>query len=536
MDNPTDRGSLEQPPASAAPSGRTVAALLIALFSVYALSTGGHTYSSDEEGIFQTTRSLARFEYAIDIWEDNRSITPHRVGRNGEMVGVSGIGQSVIALPFFLAGKVAALPAPAQYREVVVRLFTMWTNSLVTAVNAVFVFLIAYRLGAQQRSSILLALVYGLGTMAWPHAKTLFTEPTAALSLLGASYVAIADRASTRWRPLVSGSLVGLGMLVRVANALFIPVVGLYVVATRFLNVDRRSAIHAAIAFGFGVGGAAVLLGAINWWRYGSPVDLGYLDVPLHHPVADGLWGLFFSPGKSVFLYAPIALVAVAALPWSFRRRPGETALFVGLLSVNALFYARLPFWHGDQAYGPRYMQITLPFFVLLVAPVLRQRAHRLATAVAGIVGFLGPALLGTLVFFNTYFAVARMALGTELVDGQYRFLRATHETIRWSPIVGHAQLLDDAVVNTVQRIDGRDASITTFPEDSTNRYHSYDWPPQVDAWWARFPAIGAPPAYLALTAPLLTSAVWGFRVLVRQASSTCGDGYDPTPRTRSAR
>jgi len=37
---------------------RLALAIFLLLTGIYGLSAGGHTYSSDEEGMFQTTRSL----------------------------------------------------------------------------------------------------------------------------------------------------------------------------------------------------------------------------------------------------------------------------------------------------------------------------------------------------------------------------------------------------------------------------------------------------------------------------------------------
>jgi hypothetical protein len=87
-----------------------------------------------------------------------------------------------------------------------------------------------------------------------------------------------------------------------------------------------------------------------------------------------GLHGLFFSLGKSIFLYNPPLIVAVLALPLVLRQGDvhfGRDWLWAaGLTALPPVFvYARLVFWSGDWAWGPRYLTYLVP--VLLLPAVL---------------------------------------------------------------------------------------------------------------------------------------------------------------------
>ena len=59
------------------------------LACVYALSTGGHTYSPDEEGILLASQALAHGDFAIPVDETNDLVTSHRIV-DGHAVGLSG--------------------------------------------------------------------------------------------------------------------------------------------------------------------------------------------------------------------------------------------------------------------------------------------------------------------------------------------------------------------------------------------------------------------------------------------------------------
>lgn len=401
----------------------TSRALFVFLVCFYGLLAGGHTYSTDEEGVFATTRSLVEERsVAIRISPDNDAVVPTRVGRDNERVGGSGIGESVVAIPLYLFGRgVAAFTDPGGSRtDEIERIFVGWTNSIVTALGSVFVYLIARLLGTARSSAVALALSYGVATMALPYAKTLFTEPLTATLTLGAVFYAVSARSSRS--PLDSfwsGVLAAGSLFARPSAALFGPIVAAYLLWDLFNPATRRSARSVAGAFVAGSAPTLALYVLSNWWRFGSPTDLGYrgeLSL-LDYPIADGMVGLFLSPGKSLFLYAPVAALGLVALPRVWRRWPRETILFLAIGLSNALFFAHFRAWHGDNAWGPRYLMMSLPFFILPVAPTLVSAGWRYALLFTSGLG-LCSALLGAALYFNEYFAVVGREVGASTVDG----------------------------------------------------------------------------------------------------------------------
>ena len=93
---------------------------------------------------------------------------------------------------------------------------------------------------------MLVGLSYGLGSYAFPHALTLFTEPGTALCLLTAVYFAIrAARSGTRAHLLACGAWAGTALLFRVSAALFLPVIGLWLLVVAW-RAQPATAIRAA--------------------------------------------------------------------------------------------------------------------------------------------------------------------------------------------------------------------------------------------------------------------------------------------------
>jgi len=108
-----------------------------------------------------------------------------------------------------------------------------------------------------------------------------------------------------------------------------------------------------------------------NYVRFGSPFDPGNLDDPVvgfDAPMMVGILGFLFSPGRSLFIYVPLALAGIVAYP-AFARRVGSLAwLFVAIMLSLLLVYSSMWAWDGLRSYGPRYL---VPFLPLLTVPLV---------------------------------------------------------------------------------------------------------------------------------------------------------------------
>jgi hypothetical protein len=74
---------------------------------------------------------------------------------------------------------------------------------------------------------------------------------------------------------------------------------------------------------------------------------------------------MFLSPGKSVFLYSPPLVAGLVGLPRAVRRWPRFLPAALWVLLPPLLINARLIFWSGDYAWGPRYLVFAVPVMLL---------------------------------------------------------------------------------------------------------------------------------------------------------------------------
>lgn len=504
---PPEHSQVDQPS-----DRRSLIALCLILFGIYGLSTGGHIYSVDDELKYEATRALAHGEPSVPITYESFPML-YRERPDGEFTTVYGIGQSVIALPFYAVGRTLVGFTDSPSADIAVRTTVLLTNSLIGALIAAALVLLCRELGASQRSAILLAVCYSVGTYALPLMKTFGSEPGTALCLTAGTWLVFkAHRTGGLELFALSAFVVGTAALFRVSSLVFLPIVGLYVVASaRQMSLKRRG----LEVLSFSVGGLASLamLGASNVWRYGRMLEIGYGDVDTSYPLARGVVNLLFSPGKSIFLFAPVTIVVLAAIVRYWRRVDLRIALLITLVAVNTYTIARLPVWAGDHAWGPRYVQVVLPLIVAVGSIVAHRSRWRAAISVAALVGFLVPASLGTLIYFDVFFIDAANALGSEGVPSEHyqpMYAVEIHSDPAWNQILGHAKLVPEGVRDVV---GAASSSRGPYSSDPVAFYGYFGTNPRIDFWWLWVEPTGGSPVTYLLLLPTAGSLLYGLRL-----------------------
>jgi hypothetical protein len=432
-------------------------AVFLILSGFYLLTMSGHTYSSDEETMLAVTRGLIERGDVAIVVEDGAPVSALRPGRDGRVYSPYGVLPSLLAIPLHLLGTLIA-PSGLQ-ADYASRFTTTMLNCLLTAATCAILVQWTQQLGATGKWALTLAFLYGLATFAWTYARTFFSEPLAALLILGATERAWSafrvNSLGAQYRMLfLSGLLAGLLPATRIAAAIALPVIGLYVLwetlktwstkptdQTKSAPCQRRQmlayVLSGLIIWIAGLLPGFALAGWYNLARFETLLASGYGSEAFQFttPLAEGLFGLLLSPGKSVFLYAPPLLLA---FPGGFAlwRRGERTIVLViaGLFLSHLLLYARWGQWPGGGVWGPRFLlPVVAPVMVLaaglgILTPMQRLGLRLLTPAlVLGGAGFVGN-LGGVLLNFDTY------AVSTPFHTSVYTF--------SGSPLVGHWRLL----------------------------------------------------------------------------------------------
>jgi hypothetical protein len=360
-------------------------------------------------------------------------------------------------------------------------------------------------LGAPPVGAVLIGLAYGVGSFAYPHAGTLFTEPGTALLVISAAYFAFrAARTERRADLVLCGACAATALLFRASAVLFLPLIGVFCVAAGVRAANVRRGVEWGAWYAAGSVGPLLLLLAVNWWRYGSATNFGYSfgkATRQSYPILRGLSGQWLSSGKSIFLYAPIVIVVVLGLWWAVRRAPMELCLLGSIVLANTLYFARVQFWSGDWAWGPRYMQIVLPCLAAMAAPLMISRLWRRAVLAVTAVGLVFAALPAVLVRYTYLFNTAYSVMPPDRPSGgptdwDHSYYALIWHTWRFQPIRWHLARIPRMFANT------RDASGRRF-----------------DFWWLRPSAYGWVSVLCFWVIPTV-AAVAGIWMLSRSAAT----------------
>jgi hypothetical protein len=243
----------------------------------------------------------------------------------------------------------------------------------------------AVALRLSRRTAAFVAVATGLATQMWPSASTLYADNSAAFLVALAlwSLVRMRLRRASDAGFLLAAVAAAVACLCTNNLVLACPALAIYGLAE--LNARRRAgALPAGRLAGLIVLAALPFLAvaAVQLWynhaRYGSVWDSGYGRHPqvsalgFSTPLLVGLYGIFLSSGRSLFLYSPLCLLALAGARPFARRLPRETALVLGAAVPLVVFYAKWWAWHGGWEWGGRFYLFLIPLLMWVSAPAWR--------------------------------------------------------------------------------------------------------------------------------------------------------------------
>lgn len=363
---------------------------LVLLSAAYFFQSTGH---NEAARLDQMRSVMEHGEWWIDRFEANTADT---IQLGGHTFPNKAPGTTLLGLAPWGAASMAMRLLPLDDTKqliLITYVLTILMSALPTALLSLLLLRFLARNGWSLARSTLLAVGYGLGTMAFPWATVLFGHQLSALFAFGAFYLIWSSRwlddGSRAMRLLAAGLMIGFLPVIEYPGAIASGLIGLYALAT----LGRRDSLLV-------IGGA--LLGILplpvyNQMILGSPGVLSYSfykagsAFPAHQqgfmgvswPRLDVLRELTFRPQRGLFHANPWLVFALAA-PFFVARARGQrlelvlsAAIFAGFLLFNSGFGDSIVYWGGAFSFGPRHLLIAIPFAVVLAA--FPMRSDRLA-------------------------------------------------------------------------------------------------------------------------------------------------------------
>jgi hypothetical protein len=272
----------------------------------------------------------------------------------------------LLAAPVYLPGALWLRAAGETYDRMswLGEILEKLSASLIASLAVGWMYLLLRR-RLERWNALLLTLAFAFATSTWSTAsQALWQHGTAELLIVGTLWFITREPAT--WNVLAAGALAGLIVANRPADLPLAAAFALYSV----IWARRRAAGFAAAA-----AVPCLLTLAYNLETFHHAAG-GYVTMAtpgfFAHSALTGVAGLLVSPGRGLFVYAPLFLF----VPLLFRRVLAEretralALCLAGGAVLQILLYSRTD-WRAGYSYGYRFLTDLVPILIWMLAPVL---------------------------------------------------------------------------------------------------------------------------------------------------------------------
>ncbi len=409
------------------------------------LSFRGDYYSIDEMARYGVTKSIV-MEGTLLVTRPNGQIFYSKYP----------ILQSLAAIPFFVAGEYTAGGSTLAAKEAGGRLFVTLFNPVIGALGCFVFFRLASRFNFSIRTSLILALIFGLCTVAFPYARLFLSEPLTGLLLMVAAWLALM---SSRVEPLpgiLGGGALALAACNNTVAFLAFPIFFVFFLIDGVKEKERLGVRHFGDVRLAGLVFFSLLaLGEYAWYNHvagesyfsskyfqevGPKSELYPNGLSgFSYPLLAGVYGLLFSPARSIFLYSPPLVVALLCWPKFLKEHKKRATLILSVSVVFLLVYSKWYCWHGGYCWGPRFLVPVTGFLLLPMGLLIQDFRNRKPAVRFGVYGLCIAGFLFQLlpILLNPAYAYGKL-IDTYGLQNEY-MLQYLPQTC---PLIEQARLL----------------------------------------------------------------------------------------------
>lgn len=277
-------------------------------------------------------------------------------------------------------------------------LVTVFTSSLFSALTVLLLYKISKHFTDDKKQIFLITFIYGLGTLAFPHALVFTSHAVETFFGFLSFYLLFKFKTveSKKRLLLLAGMCLGFGLTISYSALLLLAVCFIYL-----FSINRKKFI---MIFLIGVVLGSLPLLAYNYSAFANPFEfigrLEYIDtfsIPanlekVYINPQSGFSSTLFNlrlkptlipiilqilifPSKGLFFYYPVLVFSFIGLCYGYKKYKAE---FIAILFLFILFLVIIPsqvliWWGAFSGFGLRYMLLVIPFLMIPLLIVSRR-------------------------------------------------------------------------------------------------------------------------------------------------------------------
>lgn len=208
-----------------------------------------------------------------------------------------------------------------------------------------------------------------------------------------------------------------------------------------------------------------------NYLRFGNVLSMGYFDVGMKLydfslPVmAKNAFGLLFSLNKGFFIHNVVLVFAVVFVLRDLIRNKGEKRLnwFISALFLAYLAgYIPYTYWHGDEAYGPRFLTPLIPWGILVIILNIRSFGTTLGKVVLGTAITAGVFIQIPGILIPNFSIIYLAPSNCPQYDRRYFDWRCSSVKVGWSHLI--RRRIKETLIVTASNKNTKNAIALAYP------------------------------------------------------------------------
>ena len=344
---------------------KTILPLLLALLVFLGHSHSPVSQSGDSGWAIPLSLSILR-EHDLDLDEYVSQIAPvdSRIDRiDGHYFSYFPYGTSLLSLPFvWLAMQFD--PQLADPSQVAFPELEIIIASAIVAAASLVMYAVARQRDLSLPAALLVTLLFAFGTSVWSTASRALWQHGPSILMLSLGIYLLGEAEKRPQRTPYLALPLAFAYIIRPTNSIVLLVVSLYI----FLCY--RAYFWRYLLWG---GAVAMLFVAINFSTFGTLLPRYFLPERVGNNALfwTALAGNLISPARGLFVFTPITLLIGVGAVQRVRKLARIEKISVAIILLHWLLISTFPHWWGGWSYGPRFFTDMMPFFWVLLFPLI---------------------------------------------------------------------------------------------------------------------------------------------------------------------